>query len=113
MIGDFDRRITVQSESDVQLADGTPLGTWSTYCTRWAKMEAAGGTENYDADQLTAERRVKWTLRRDDTTKAISESMRVLFDGIYYQIEVVQEATEQRRYGFIELMTVKKGSVDA
>jgi head-tail adaptor len=113
--GQFDRRITIQNASEAVDSQGTSVKTWGTYAQRWARKESTTSDtgESYDAEQRQAFRGVKWYIRWDATTKAITENMRVLDGSEVYDIDSIQEVTTDRRTGYLELMTIKRGRVDA
>lgn len=114
MLNKLDRRITIQSATEVQDAQGTAVKTWATYATRWAKIESVTSDtgENYSADTKVAIRGVDWIVRNDTTTKNITEKMRVVYESKYYDIDSIQEVTDYRRKGFLVIHSVKRGSID-
>lgn len=69
-------------------------------------------SESHDGDSRVAFRGTDWMIYRDSTTKNITEKMRVLYNSEIYDIDSVQENTDERRHGYLMLHTIKRGSVD-
>jgi head-tail adaptor len=76
------------------------------------ETEGSGTGEGYAADSRTAMLGIDWTIRRDNTTKNITEKMRLVFESNTYDIDSVQELTSERRRGFLIIKTMQRGSVD-
>ena len=112
--GDLDRKVTIQSATFAQDAQGEMIPTWATYCTRSAKMktDASGTGEKYAAEAKTEILGVDWTLRMDSVTELITSEMRLVYESDKYDIDSVQELTSERRRGFIILHTKKRGAID-
>jgi SPP1 family predicted phage head-tail adaptor len=73
--------------------------TWATLDTVWAAVEDRAGSENYQAEQLTASRTTVYTIRyRDD----VLERMRILYRFKYYDIHSIKYPDRNR---YLELST--------
>ena len=103
--GSLNKRITVQSYTPTGNAIGEPIKSWSTYATRWAAIEPLLGREYWAAQQVVAENSVRFRLRYDATTAAITPKMRVSYDGRLFDIQSVVNVREQNIE--IVLMTVE------
>ena len=87
-IGRLDRKIVIESPSDLQNALGEYYSSWSTYYTCFASVSRFGGTEKLEAGKTTATNKVRFKIRFFD---GINEDMRVLYKGRYYDIIEIQE----------------------
>lgn len=104
-IGDFDRRITIQTFTVAKNTEGEDIRTWSTLITLWAKKIDTSGNEMFEADQLTAIGKIDWIIRyRTD----ITERMRISFDSEYYDVLNIEEIEEEGRKRYLLLKTEKK-----
>lgn len=92
-IGRLDRKITIEELTNVPDSYNQPVPTWSTFATPWAKMEDRSGSEGYQADQLTASRMTVFTIRY---MTGLKETMRVLFEGRYYNIQYIKSPDRRR-----------------
>jgi SPP1 family predicted phage head-tail adaptor len=97
--GEMCYRITVQTASASSVDDyGDYDGAWYNLAELWAKMEWKTGEEKMDAEQLTAWRGVEFTIRyRGD----ITEKMRILWEGDYYDIESIAQVGGRKRFELI------------
>ena len=87
-ISRLDRKIVIETWSNAQNSFGEPVKTWSTYHTCFANVTKFGGTEKLEADKTTATIQVKFKIRYFE---GINESMRIVYNGAYYDIIEVQE----------------------
>lgn len=87
-IGRLDRKILIQKRTDTVNDFAEPIFTWSTFHECFSNVQSAGGNEAFEADAITANNRKKFKIRFFD---GINESMRILYDGNYYQILQIQE----------------------
>lgn len=103
--GSLNRRITVQSYTTTVNAYGEPIKSWSTYAQRWAAVEPLLGREYWAAQQVVAENSVRFRMRHDATTSAITPKMRVSYDSRTFDINSVINVKEQSKE--IVLMTTE------
>ena len=90
--GRLDRRIAIQSATEVADAAGEPIQTWATTVTLWASYEEARGEEHPGADQRVAKRRVQFGIRyRTDVAITPRRDRRIVFDSRNYDILAVHE----------------------
>lgn len=84
--GKRDKRITIQSPSASQAADGQMVNTWATFATVWASIRHQSGTSAIKSDSDTS--RVKASIRilRLD---GVNAGMRVVYGSTVYAIEAV------------------------
>jgi SPP1 family predicted phage head-tail adaptor len=87
-IGRLDRKIVIESETLGTNAIGEYNSTWATYHTTFANVIKGTGGENIEADQVTATNKVKFKIRY---FAGINETMRILYNGFYYDITEIQE----------------------
>jgi len=86
-IGRLDRKIFIEQTVSVQNNYGEFVDIWQTFHICLANIQAAGGSERYEANTETATNKVKFKIRY---FAGINEAMRVKYnDGIYdiYQIQ--------------------------
>lgn len=89
--GDLRSRVTIQQPTETQDAFGEPDVTWSTYATRWARIDYAGGREFLGADALRTERRAVITMHY---TSGITEKMRIVHGSTTFDIVSVANVGE-------------------
>lgn len=88
-VGRLDRKIVIEQRStSSENAIGESVYTWATFHTAFAAMQRVGGTEVEEADKTTATRKVKFKIRY---FAGLDETMRVLYDGSYYDITEIQD----------------------
>ena len=81
--GRLNRRITLQSATEVRDAYGQAVKTWADVATVWAEVMPLSGREREIASQTAAETNVKFRIRwRSD----ITADMRVVYGGRNYEI---------------------------
>jgi len=87
--GRLDRQIVIESPAVAQDASGEPVETYSTFATVWArKLSIKRAAEAFKFEQRVGTKNVVWEIRhRTDLTNR----MRVLFDGVYYDIVGIEE----------------------
>lgn len=101
-IGRLDRRIVIQQPVNTKDEYGQETKpTWTTFATPWAKLEDKGGSESYQADQLTASRTTVFTIRWID---GLTEMMRVLYNYRYYDIQSIKNPDRKRTLEVTTLM---------
>lgn len=82
--GDMRHRITLQTRSATQSADGEQLLAWSDFATRWASIQRATGKEVFAAAQVNG--RIP-TVFRIRYLAGLSSAMRLVFDNKVYDIQ--------------------------
>ena len=86
--GRLDRRITIQSQTEVVGTDGFRVLTWSTFKAVWAmKVHETGAEETPNNDRST-ERMVKFRTSYHPT---VTNKMRILWNSELYKIEDIKE----------------------
>jgi len=90
--GPMDRRITIQQNTG-QIDDyGQEIPQWSDLDEIWSQVVPLRGNERYAAQQPGALSAMKFAIRyRSDVT----EQMRILYDGRYYDITYIEELGRQ------------------
>ncbi len=99
--GKMDRLITVQRRVENRTGTGEAQYTWVTYTQLWAQLMDVGGRERYLPSGRQAE---VSTVFRTYFDEGITETMRILYDGVYYDIRYLnrigyQEGLEIRCKG--------------
>ena len=96
--GKLNRRITIQNVPVTQDASGFPTeGTATTYCTRWASVHPLRGRERFEARQFEAEVDVRFIVRYDSVTAAITPKMQVSYNSKTYDIQSVFDVDEAHK----------------
>jgi len=90
--GILDRRIIIQSKSEVVATNGQRTLTWSTFLTVWSNPVEKDGLERTDDNNRTTNRMVNFRTRYNST---ITNEMRILWDSQYYKIEDIKELGRQ------------------
>lgn len=92
-------RVTIQTYTETQDTFGEPDKTWSTYATRWARIEPVTGREYYSVKAINATISHKMTIRN---TSGLTPKMRIVYGSRTFQIVSVANIGERDR--FMELM---------
>ncbi len=92
--GRLNKRITIQKATSTQNEFGERVNTWSTVIERWARVEPLRGREFFLAQQAQSEIETKFTIRH---ATEIKPSMKLVYDGIDYNIESVINVNESDR----------------
>jgi SPP1 family predicted phage head-tail adaptor len=84
--GQLKNKVTIQAKTDTVDAIGQPINTWVDVATVWADIRYLSGLESIksDADVSIAKVSVRVRYRAD-----IKPSMRVVCEGVIYQIKAV------------------------
>lgn len=86
-LGALNRKIEIQALSTRQnQTTGAIENTWEEFCSPWASVVFSSGDEDVAARAETVFKKVVFTVRWSQTTSAVTEKMRVLFDDAYYEI---------------------------
>lgn len=98
-IAELRHRIAIQSITEVSDGQGGKTESWSTVATVWARIEPVSSRERLYSDKLEYQRTHKIAIRyRSD----ITNDMRILFNGRYFQIKAVYSPDEREAYTFID-----------
>lgn len=89
-------RVTIEQPTVAPDAAGQLVATWTTYCSRWARVAAAGGDESFERRQLQAETQWVINLPNDSQTRAITTAMRVTWGGRVVNIARVYDPDGRR-----------------
>ena len=91
--GLLDRRIIIQSKTEVVASNGQRTLTWSTFLSVWSNpVVKDGAAEKTDNDNRSTRRMVNFRVRYNST---ITNEMRIVWDGEYYKIEDTKELGRQ------------------
>lgn len=84
--GQLKNKVTIQAKAETVDAIGQPVNTWIDVATVWADIRYLSGLESIksDADVSIAKVSIRVRYRAD-----IKPSMRVVCDGVIYQIKAV------------------------
>lgn len=85
-IAKLNTQIIIQTSTITQDNNGGMVNTWTNYFTCWSTPKYEFGREHEEIDQETSVTNVSFTIRKD-TSKSITEMMRVNLDGEYYYIQ--------------------------
>lgn len=84
--GRLDRRIIIQQNIPTFNTFGGEVETWSVFSTVWANVKEKGGSEIFDSDQTAAVATTIFSIRFLD---AVTERMRISYNGVIYDIESI------------------------
>jgi SPP1 family predicted phage head-tail adaptor len=87
-IGRLDRKIVIENQTFATNSIGEYISTWAVFHTTFASVAKVSGSEKIEADQVTATNKVRFKIR---FFNGIDETMRVLYNGNYYDIVEIQE----------------------
>lgn len=90
--GVLDRRIIIESKSEVIASNGQRTLTWSTFLTVWSNPVEKDGLEKTDDSNRSTKRMVNFRVRYNST---ITNEMRIKWDGEWYKIEDIKELGRQ------------------
>lgn len=100
--GKLDRKITIEQATETTNDFGEPIKTWATYCQPWAQIKYSPGNESY-ADNIEVQTQtVRFIIRY---RSGITTKMRVLFDGVTYDIDGIMEP---KRREMLELNCINR-----
>lgn len=92
-VGRLDTRVIIKQEVIVNDIYNQPTKTWATLATVWARKDDRGGSEGYQADQLTAVRNTTFLIRYLST---VTEKMRVILGTRIYEITNISNPDRNR-----------------
>lgn len=87
-IGKMKRRICIEQFTTDKDTFGQPIKTWAELKSVWADIRPLGTTERFEAAQVN--RQVELRMRIHYRTD-ITEQMRILYEGDYYDIQGIKE----------------------
>jgi SPP1 family predicted phage head-tail adaptor len=64
----MDKRVVVQTATPATNSFGEPVATWADTATVWASIDTVGGTESWQAGQLTGEATHRVVMRYRELT---------------------------------------------
>lgn len=92
--GRLNKRIVVQQKTPaIDEFEGTVYG-WSTFATAWARVVHLKGRELVAAQAAKSEITTKFNLRY---MAGLSSEMRILYNGVAYDIEFIDDVDEAHR----------------
>jgi len=87
-VGKLNRRITIEGATSAANVYGEPIKTWARLTNLWAEVLPLSAREQFQAQQVNREISLKVRIHyRTDVT----EQMRLVFDGNYYDIQGITE----------------------
>jgi len=86
-IARLDRKIVIEQPIETVVSYEASV-TWQVYHTCFAAVSKFGGGEKFEAGKTTATNKVRFKIRFFD---GITEDMRILYNGKYYDITEIQE----------------------
>lgn len=86
--GRLNRRITIQTPTEVQDDHGQPIPSWATFRTVWAEVKQQPGKESFDADQVVAETNTIFRIRY---LTGLTRKMRISYNSDLYDIHSIAE----------------------
>lgn len=93
--GQLNRKITIQSFGTTRDPAGQEIKDWSPFATPWANIRFLNGVESVKADAEVSVSKASIRIRyRQDITNA----MRVVYNGITYQIKAVLPDEAKREH---------------
>ncbi len=86
--GRLDRKITIETPTDVQSGTGVVTQTWATFATPWAEVRPVRGQERFAAAQVAGEIdqvfRIRWL-------SGVTRKMRISYDSLTWDIIDIAE----------------------
>lgn len=92
--GDLRHFITIERYTETQDSTGQPTRAYGTYATVRASVEPLGGKELFAAQSVMPDASTRITMRY---LAGVVEKMRVLFEGVYYNILNVRDIEMRHR----------------
>ena len=104
--GNLDRRIVIERATSTNNALNEPQQTWATLTTVWAQRKDVSDGEKLAAGQVGSHLSSRFVIRSNPTTKAITPSDRINYDGSIWSIFGIKETSEGRNR-FLEITAAK------
>lgn len=92
--GQLRHRVTIQAKTITRGTDGSVIESWADTATVWAAVEPLTGREYWAAQQINAERTVKFRIRY---RSGITPQMRISYSSRTFDIKSVINVEEQNR----------------
>jgi len=92
--GKLRHRITIEAPTGTQNKYGEPVEGWAPFAEVYASREDLTGREQFLAQQVKADVTTRFVVRYLD---GVSAKMRILSDGVSYNIESVADPDGKRR----------------
>jgi len=87
-VGTLNRRIRIETFTTSADSYGEPIKTWAVLGHVWAAIRPLKSSERFEAQQVNRQVNLRITIHhRTDVT----EQMRILYDGDYYDIQGIRE----------------------
>jgi SPP1 family predicted phage head-tail adaptor len=94
-IGDFNKRIILQSQSSTYDLAGQQVESWSTFATVWANIKHNSGLETIKSDALASTVKTSIRIRY---LSGVHAGMRVIYSGLQYEVTAVLPHVGEKRY---------------
>ena len=91
------KTITIQSATESRSSSGSVIETWTNYAIRRASVEPVSGKEYFAARAVNADVSIRFRVRHDSLTGAITPKMRISYDARLFDIESVINSWERDR----------------
>lgn len=95
MIGELNKRVTIQTNTATRGTTGQAIEAWTDTATRWAAIEPLTGREYWQAQQVNAEMTVKITIRY---YAGLTVKNRVKYGSRYFDILSTQNLNEGNKF---------------
>jgi len=106
LIGDMDRRITVQRATVTENTFGEQKPSWADFTTVWAKRKDALDGEKIAAGQVGSKLMSRFVIRSSINARTITPQDRISYDGFFWEISGVKQVAKGRDR-FIEITAVR------
>lgn len=105
--GKLKHRITVQKYVETQ-DDSNPeylIRGWIDHCTLWSDVQDLSTRDSIQAQSIGSSLQARAVVRFSSVSATITSDMRILFDGLYYQIngQPKRDLFNRKTYITIEL----------
>lgn len=110
--GDLDRRITIERATRTVDEFNSPVETWSTFITVWARRKDGSDlvkTELLGAEQVGSFLLSHFVIRSSSQAKTVTPTDRINYDGHIWNIKGTKETSEGRNR-FIEISAVRENN---
>ena len=107
--GTLDRRIIIQRHQQTGTnAFNEPIYSWGTLATVWAARRDVSDAETFAAGQVGSSLRTRFVIRANSTTKTVTPTDRISYDGSIWNIKGVKEGDQSDMRGrYIEISAVR------
>ena len=105
-IGKMRHRIEIQHLTDGENEIGEIVKVWTKYKKLWAEKKQLKGENPTYQDKVGIQYKYRFKIRYTDD---IDEDMRVLYDGVIYDIKHINPVKELNPYTTIDCIVHKEG----